>query len=1395
MTVYKDVKNILYNMKWLTFILLFTMSAFALGESLLRSAARRRLNDDITLTVTALDAGAVRLTGPWWGWDPNGGPEAIDNYDGTWSVTLTPGEDMQYLWVVDGTQENLIDNAGNGECTAKIGEVGGDGSLITDYANWANRVWVLGSGDAADTYDSCAGNGPDSGNDDIEGCTDDTASNYLDAATLDDGSCEYPPAPVPTAPTPTEAAEDVLSVFSTTYGNLDGTNFNPDWGQATSVDSTGDNLVYTDLTYQGTTFASQLNVSPYKYLNIDYYVVQSTSLNFFLISSGPGEETSVALDVSTLNEWVNVQIPLSSYSSVVDLAAVIQFKVFKVDGNGDVQFNNIYFGGQVEVIEGCTDPDAFNYNPDATTQSDDSCAYGVDVTFQVNMAGQDTSNGVSVAGGAIFGQAGVEMSDDNGDGIYTVTAELEQNTYVNFKYRATTASTWDSQEEVPADCGVGDWLDRQVSVGNAEIVLDVVAYGSCTAAPYVPLNTPEIPPAPAPTEAAEDVLSVFSKTYGNLAGTKFNPNWGQATSVEVGDNLVYTNLNYQGTQFATQDVSGYTYLHVSYYVVQSDSLNFYLVSSGPGEETSVALDVSTLNEWVNVQIPLSSYSSVVDLVDVGQFKVDGNGQVAFNNLYFTNTAHDSGSSDDQPGNDGDDGSDTDPVTTTTYCATEVTHFNIADHPGSILLTVENSGPDSMTVTATSVTDDFTDTSVTELIIESVQGGGSASTPTIAGGVATAEITWATDTMPTTTSFTMLWSDEASPDNQMVFAGDGTDGLGNIDTSNVCPGGDDGGSDDSGDPVTSTVNIQVSMDSGYTPRIGFNNEWSFCGCSNNPSFTNIGDDTYTVSVPVNQQYKIGRIDENGDLSIEQVEVTDDACTVPESGDVRRVASDSCNSITPTFAAADDSGSGDPNYTVEDGIQFTEAFGDTTIDDGPTFTFPSAAETWGGFVNMNTALYPITVAEDSVITFTGSVPTGDDVDVRFRFEANPHPDTEPSFNTETVTVSGADAATYSINVPSQGANTFNSFLMYLITPDVGVSVTDVAISAGTEGCTDATADNYNAAATTDDGSCLHTTDVDCVGAWSECSAECESGSERTFEITTEPSGTGTPCPTGDDAPDCQDGDGSCVLDQPDQPDQVVSVKGEPIAFVDGTASVTISYDVSNSNAALTGLGLRVHYDSSVLTFSSASDEIQTELLVPPTLADDTDDFDNDPSTDKYVSVAWASLFGNWPGALPQDLVTLNFDVAADVTAETTPITFSWTSKAAGYDFDGTAYNMPILPGSWDFDEDGVGDALTDGLMLLRYTFGLTGNAVTDGAIASDSPLTEAEVEAKLAYAATDGHFGDIDGNGLCDALTDGLMLLRYMFGLTGDNLIDGAVDEAAATRKTAADIEAYIASLMP
>jgi hypothetical protein len=46
---------------------------------------------------------------------------------------------------------------------------------------------------------------------------------------------------------------------------------------------------------------------------------------------------------------------------------------------------------------------------------------------------------------------------------------------------------------------------------------------------------------------------------------------------------------------------------------------------------------------------------------------------------------------------------------------------------------------------------------------------------------------------------------------------------------------------------------------------------------------------------------------------------------------------------------------------------------------------------------------------------------------------------------------------------------------------------------------------------------------------------------------------------------------------------------------------------------------------------------------------------------------------------------------------------------------------------------------------------------------------------------------------DALIDGLLLLRYMFGFTGATLVNGAVDLVGCTRCTAGAIETYLATL--
>jgi hypothetical protein len=55
-------------------------------------------------------------------------------------------------------------------------------------------------------------------------------------------------------------------------------------------------------------------------------------------------------------------------------------------------------------------------------------------------------------------------------------------------------------------------------------------------------------------------------------------------------------------------------------------------------------------------------------------------------------------------------------------------------------------------------------------------------------------------------------------------------------------------------------------------------------------------------------------------------------------------------------------------------------------------------------------------------------------------------------------------------------------------------------------------------------------------------------------------------------------------------------------------------------------------------------------------------------------------------------------------------------------------------------------------------------------------------------------DIDQSGSVDALTDGLILLRYFFGLRGNALVNDVISPDAA-RTSAADIEAYIESHMP
>jgi CSLREA domain-containing protein len=174
------------------------------------------------------------------------------------------------------------------------------------------------------------------------------------------------------------------------------------------------------------------------------------------------------------------------------------------------------------------------------------------------------------------------------------------------------------------------------------------------------------------------------------------------------------------------------------------------------------------------------------------------------------------------------------------------------------------------------------------------------------------------------------------------------------------------------------------------------------------------------------------------------------------------------------------------------------------------------------------------------------------------------------------------------------------------------------------------------------------------------------------------------------------------------------------------------------------------------------------------------------------------GNGQGRIFLGSTTVTTDATGNKTFG--PLDFALPSvnlvfTATATDADGNNSELSAcagLPRLLDIDDNGSYDALTDGLILIRYLFGLRGPSLVFNAIgAGANRNTSAEIE---SYIASVLQGFDIDGNGQTDALTDGLIALRYLFGLRGPSLVVGAVG-AGASRATATAIENYLTTITP
>ena len=95
--------------------------------------------------------------------------------------------------------------------------------------------------------------------------------------------------------------------------------------------------------------------------------------------------------------------------------------------------------------------------------------------------------------------------------------------------------------------------------------------------------------------------------------------------------------------------------------------------------------------------------------------------------------------------------------------------------------------------------------------------------------------------------------------------------------------------------------------------------------------------------------------------------------------------------------------------------------------------------------------------------------------------------------------------------------------------------------------------------------------------------------------------------------------------------------------------------------------------------------------------------------------------------------------------------------------------------DVDGDGNVSATTDGQLVLRYLFGFSGDALVGGALGDDAVRDAAAV---ASYLSDLGLVLDVDSDGSADALSDGVLILRRLRGDAGGALIAGAVNPGAS-----------------
>jgi len=405
-------------------------------------------------------------------------------------------------------------------------------------------------------------------------------------------------APNVNAPTPpTRNTVDVISIFSDTYNNISGANYNPDW-QQTGFNSANAGfqpegsgnavLAYTNFNYQGIEFNSVLDISSMEFLHLDIWTVKDVAPTISVISSG----TTIPKSISNGDgEWQSIDIPVANITG--DLTRAIQIMFNGGSGSpGAIYVDNLYF----------------YKNPAAAGKDATLSALKVDGNSVSGFTPNSESYLMPLLGGTTI--------------IPQITLATTTDT------SATTIIT--QATSIPGEASV----EVKSQDGSVTKTYSISFY---IGAPNINAPTP-------PSRESTDVISIFSDSYNNIVGANYNPNWQQSGFASANTEfqptgsgnavLAYTNFSYQGIELnSSQDLTLMEYLHLDVWTVNGVNPSVIVISSG--NEIPHTLGNND-GSWQSINIPVAGITG--DISNAIQLKfIGGNGysnDIYIDNLYF-----------------------------------------------------------------------------------------------------------------------------------------------------------------------------------------------------------------------------------------------------------------------------------------------------------------------------------------------------------------------------------------------------------------------------------------------------------------------------------------------------------------------------------------------------------------------------------------------------------------------------------------------------------------------------------------------------------------------------------------------------------------------------------------